>query len=412
MRIVSYIFLIAALLVGLNGLATADVITDWNEKAVNAGNTARVGNFPTARAIAMIHLAMFEAVNSIEPRYTPYRARLSADPGASRDAAAASAAHGVLVRLYPQQAAELDKALQASLSAVLDGAPKTEGIQLGQQAAGAILAERSNDGVVDAPNTYRPFTATGKYVPTVLPIGWTVKDVRPFSLKSGNQLRPAAPYSLKSSQWVKDFNEVKKMGAKTGSARTAEQTEIAAFWALTGPATYNPVIRQLAAAKALDILDNARLFALFSMATADASIAIFDAKYAYNFWRPVTAIRNADLDGNNATERNPTWEPFIATPMHPEYPCAHCISQGSAASVLEAFFGDAVPTFTMSSTTAPGVTRKFSRLSDYVAEVINARVYDGVHYRTSGEVGAAMGRKNGQFAVQNYLKPMAQSAAR
>ena len=166
MRIVSYIFLVTALLVALNGLATADVITDWNEKAVNAGNTARVGNFPTARAIAMIHLAMFEAVNSIEPRYMPYRARLSADPGASRDAAAASAAHGVLVRLYPRQAAELDKALQASLSAVLDGAPKTEGIQLGQQAAGAILAERSNDGV-DAPNTYRPFTATGKYVPTV-----------------------------------------------------------------------------------------------------------------------------------------------------------------------------------------------------------------------------------------------------
>ena len=142
------------------------------------------------------------------------------------------------------------------------------------------------------------------------------------------------------------------MGAKTSSARTAEQTEIAAFWALTGPATYNPVIRQLAAANALDILDNARLFALFSMATADASLAIFDAKYAYNFWRPVTAIRNADLGGNNATERNPTWEPFIATPMHPEYPCAHCISQGSAASVLEAFFGDAVPTFTMTSTTA------------------------------------------------------------
>jgi hypothetical protein len=245
-----------------------------------------------------------------------------------------------------------------------------------------------------------------------LPIGWTVKDVKPFSLKSGNQLRPAAPYSLKSSQWAKDFSEVKRMGAKNGSARTSEQTEFARFWALTGPATYNPVIRQLSASSGFDLLDNARLFALFSMATADAGVAIFDAKYTYNFWRPVTAIRNADMDGNNATERDPTWEPFIATPMHPEYPCAHCISQGSAASVLEAFFGDAVPTFTMTSTTAPGVTRKFSRLSDYVAEVINARVYDGVHYRTSGEVGAAMGRRNGQFAVQNYLKPLVQAAAR
>jgi PAP2 superfamily len=405
------ILLAGSLLVSLYGAVHADVIADWNEKAVNAGNTARVGNFPTARAIAMAHLAMFEALNSIEPRYTPYRARLSADPDASREAAAASAAHAVLVGVYPEQAAELDRALQASLSAVADGSPKTQGIQIGQQAGAAILAGRSNDGL-STPNSYRPFTVAGKYVPTVLPIGWTVAGVKPFSLKSGNQLRPPAPYSLKSAQWAKDFNEVKKMGAKTGSGRNAEQTDIARFWEQTGPATYNPVVRQLSAAKALDILDNARLFALFSMATADASIAIFDAKYTYNFWRPVTAIRNADLDGNNATERDPTWEPMIATPMHPEYPCAHCISQGSAASVLEAFFGDAVPGFTMTSTTAPGVTRKFSRLSDYVTEVVNARVYDGVHYRTSGEVGAAMGRKNGQYAVQNYLKPIAQAAAR
>ena len=410
-RVQLVLLLAGSLLVSLYGAVHADVIADWNEKAVNAGNTARVGNFPTARAIAMVHLAMFEALNSIEPRYTPYRARLSADPDASREAAAASAAYAVLVGVYPEQAAELDKALQASLSAVTDGALKTQGIQIGQQAGAAILAERSNDGL-NAPNSYRPFTVAGKYVPTVLPIGWTVAGVKPFSLKSGDQLRPPAPYSLKSAQWAKDFNEVKTMGAKTGSGRTAEQTDIARFWGQTGPATYNPVVRQLSAAKGLDILDNARLFALFSMATADASIAIFDAKYTYNFWRPVTAIRNADLDGNSATERDPTWEPIIATPMHPEYPCAHCISQGSAASVLEAFFGDAVPAFTMTSTTAPGVTRKFSRLSDYVNEVINARVYDGVHYRTSGEVGAAMGRKNGQHAVQNYLKPSPQAAAR
>jgi len=387
------------------------MIADWNEKAVNAGNTARVGNFPTARAITMVHLAMFEALNSIEQRYSPYRARVSADPNASKEAAAASAAHAVLVRVYPEQAAELDKALEASLSAITDGAPKTQGIKIGQQAGGMILAERSNDGA-DAPNNYRPFTVAGKYVPTVLPIGWTVMGVKPFSLKSGNQLRPAAPYSLKSAQWAKDFNEVKSMGAKTGSGRNAEQTDIARFWELTGPATYNPVVRQLSVAKGLDILDNARLFALFSMATADASIAIFDAKYTYNFWRPVTAIRNADMDGNNATERDPNWEPMITTPMHPEYPCAHCISQGSAASVLEAFFGDAVLTFTMTSTTAPGVTRTFSRLSDYVTEVVNARVYDGVHYRTSGEVGAAMGRKNGQYAVQNYLRPIGLATAR
>jgi hypothetical protein len=196
------------------------------------------------------------------------------------------------------------------------------------------------------------------------------------------------------------------MGAKSGSARTEEQSAIARFWALTGPATYNPVARQLSVAHGLDGLGNARLFALFSMAAADAGVAIFEAKYKYNFWRPVTAIRNGDLDDNKATERDLSWEPFITTPMHPEYPCAHCTFQSTAASVLEAFFGNNVPSFSLTSTTAPGVTRSFNKLSDYVAEVVNARVYDGVHYRTSGEAGAAMGQKIGQYTVQNFLKPI------
>ena len=185
---IACIFLAGWLFVSLHSAVRADMIADWNEKAVNAGNTARVGNFPTARAITMVHLAMFEALNSIEQRYSPYRARVLADPNASKEAAAASAAHAVLVRVYPDQAAELDKALEASLSAITDGAPKTQGIKIGQQAGAMILAERSNDGS-DAPNNYRPFTVAGKYVPTVLPIGWTVMGVKPFSLKSGNQLQ-------------------------------------------------------------------------------------------------------------------------------------------------------------------------------------------------------------------------------
>jgi hypothetical protein len=141
-------------------------------------------------------------------------------------------------------------------------------------------------------------------------------------------------------------------------------------------------------------------------------VAIFEAKYKYNFWRPVTAIRNADLDGNNVTERDPTWQPFINTPMHPEYPCAHCTFQSTAASVLNAFFNSDAATFQLTSTTAPGITRSFNKLSDYVAEVVNARIYDGVHYRTSGEAGAAMGRKIGQYTVQNYLKPLHYAIAR
>lgn len=405
MRPATRIIASTSLLLTLSSTVMADVITDWNENAVAAGTTARAGGALHSRSMAIVHIAMFEAVNSIDPRYSPYRARLQAEPGTSQDAAAAAAAHSALVRLFPEQTKDFDKALQTSLASVPDGPSKTNGIRLGEQAAAAILTERSKDGA-DAPNTYRPFTVASKYVPTVFPVFPTWGAVRPFGLKSGDAVRPPAPYALTSAQWAKDYNEVRTMGAKKGSSRTPEQTDIARFWELTGPATYNPVARQIAAGKGLDVLDNARLFALFAIATADAAIAVFDAKYAYNFWRPVTAIRNADLDGNEATERDAIWEPLVSTPMHPEYPCAHCTVQSSAASVLRVLFGDSVPTFTMTSSTAPGVTRSFAQLSDYVTEVINARIFDGVHYRNSGEVGAEMGRKIGKYTVENYFRPL------
>lgn len=405
MKPATRIFASTSLFLALSGMAMADVITDWNEKAVAAGYTARFAPDLHSRNMAIVHIAMFEAVNSIEPRYTPYRARLQAEPGTSKDAAAAAAAHYALVRLFPDQTKDFDVALKASLASVADGPAKANGIRLGEQSAAAMLTERSKDGA-DAPITYRPFTVAGKYVPTMFPASSTWGAVRPFGLKTSDAVRPPAPYALNSAQWAKDYNEVKTLGAKSGSARTAEQTDIARFWALTGAATYNPVARQISAAKGLDVLDNARLLALVAIATADAAVAIFDAKYAYGFWRPVTAIRNGDMDGNDATERDAAWESLIPTPMHPEYPCAHCIFQGSAASVSQALFGDSVPKFSLTSTTAPGVTRSFVRLSDYVAEVINARIYDGVHYRASGEVGAAMGRKIGEYTVQNYFKPL------
>ena len=395
---------VIGLLAACSSVAIADVITDWDEKAVAAGYTAKQGPPPHSRVVAIVHLAMFEAVNSIDGRYRPYRARLPAEPGASREAAAAAAAHYVLTRVYPDQARDMDKALQSSLAAVADETARTRGVQLGERAGAAMLAERSKDGA-GGPDTYRPFTVPGKYVPTVLPAASRWGSVRPFALKTGDQFRPGAPYALTSREWASDYNEVKRMGAKAGSARSAEQTDIARFWELTGPATYNPLARQIVAAKRVDLTDCARVFALVAMATADALIAVFDAKYAYNFWRPVTAIRNGDLHGNDAIERDPAWEPIIPTPMHPEYPCAHCITQSAAAGVLQAFFGDAIPTVKLTSTTAPGVTRAYVKLSDYVNEVIDARVYDGVHYRTSGIVGADMGRKIAQYAVQNHLLP-------
>ena len=385
--------------------ATADVIRDWNEKVVSAGYTAQQGPPPHTRIVAMVHLAMFEAVNSIDARYRPYRATLAGEPGASPDAAAAAAAHYLLVRLYPNQARDMDKALQASLAAVPDPTARANGVRLGERAGAAMLAERGNDGAA-RPDTYRPYTAPGKYVPTMLPAASHWGAVRPFALKSGDQFRPPEPYELSTAAWAKDYNEVKRMGAKLNSARSTEQSDIARFWELTGAATYNPLVRHLSQVKGFDVVDNARLFALVSMAAADALIAVFDAKYTYNFWRPVTAIRNGDLSANDAVERDPAWEPFIPTPMHPEYPCAHCITQAAAAGVLQAFYGDRIPLVKMTSTAAPGVTRTFVKLSDYVNEVIDARVYDGVHFRTSGTIGADMGRKVADYTVKNQLLPL------
>lgn len=396
--------LTSSMLLAMAAVADADVVTDWHDIAIAAGYTAQLAAPQQARALAMAQLAVFEAVNSIEPRYTPYRARLEAPPGASREAAAAAAAYGVLAHLYPKQAPDFGAALQRSLAPIADGAAKTDGQRVGERAAAAMIAERSGDGA-DAPNNYRPYTKAGQYVPTALPVFSHWGAVKPFALKSGSQFRPAAPYALQSAAWARDYNEVKRMGAKDGSARSVEQTEIGRFWELTGAATYGPLAKQVLAAKNVDLVDGARLLALVAIATADATIAVFDAKYAYSFWRPITAIRNGDIDGNADTERDAAWEPLVPTPLHPEYPCAHCITQGSAAAVLESAFGDAIPTVKLTSSTAPGVTRSYSRLSDYVAEVINARIYGGMHYRSSGEIGAAMGRMIADYTVQNVLKP-------
>jgi hypothetical protein len=279
------------------------------------------------------------------------------------------------------------------------------GVRLGEDVAARLWNERASDGA-ESPNAWRPITTAGTYVPTVFPLGSTWGAVKPFALRAGNQFRPGPPPALTSQEWAADYEEVKRLGAKTGSTRTAEQTDIARFWEQVGPGTYLPVARQVADAKQLAPLERARVYALVAMAATDALIAVFDAKYTYNFWRPVTAIRNGDQDGNEATALDPGWEPFINTPLHPEYPCAHCITQTAVASVLEKLFGDTVVELALSSPTAPGVTRRYRRLSDYSAEVLNARIYDGVHYRNSGNVGAAMGRQIGAFVVDNVLTPL------
>jgi PAP2 superfamily len=390
---------------------SADVISDWNEKTV-AFVTARQLPPPQAeRVMAMVHVAMFDAVNSIDRRYRPAITQVPSPETTSKEAAAAAAAGTVLVGLYPE-AAELTEAVVAYLAAMPNGETQSAGVHLGKAVAAQILQSRANDGS-QAADAYRPKVKPGVYVPTALTVGSTWPGLKPFVLKSASQFRPQPPISLRSEQWTADYSEIKQFGARMSSKRSARQTEDARFWLAPGPIIYYPVVRQVSAAKRLDVVDSARFMALVALARNDAFIAVFDAKYHYEFWRPMTAIRNADIDGNPNTERDATWQPIDATPMHPEYPCAHCIMSGTIASVVESLFGTAdVPEVTLTSPTAPGVTRRWSNLWAMSDEVSQARIWAGFHYRFSTIVGQDMGRSIGQYAVKSIMQPANTSARR
>jgi hypothetical protein len=331
--------------------------------------------------------------------------KLVADRKTSGETAAAVAAHDVLVSLYPDQKSGLDTLLAETLNRVQEGAAKERGIILGRKAAGDILELRGADGS-EAAETYRPVTTPGVYVPTALPVASTVSGFTTWVMSSASQFRPSAPPALTSETWTRDLNEIREIGGQGSKTRSSEQTEIGKFWFLTGARTFNPIVQQVATYKKMDLLDCARLFALASIAGEDAYIAVFDAKYAFNFWRPVTAIRNADLDGNPATPRDPAWLPLGDTPMHPEYPCAHCITSAAIAAVLRGVAGEDVGEITLTSPTAPGVVRRWTRLDDYRDEVSNARIWAGFHYRFSAEVGKDMGTKIGELTVATQLRPV------
>jgi len=391
----------------LSAVSTADVVTDWDQKTEASIAEGKQLPFVGTRTMAIVHVAMFDAINSIEGRYTPYKFKVTAPSGSSPEAAGVAAAHATLVKLFPEQKTALDKAYADSLAQIADGPGKTAGISVGEEVAAKVLAWRATDGA-DAANTYRPVTSPGAYIMTTLPVGSHWGAVTPWLMERGSQFRPGAPPPLTSPEWASDYNEIKELGGKKSAKRSNEQTDIARFWTITGPQSWGPIVRQLAGAPGRTLSQNARLFALVEMATADSYIAVFDAKYTFNFWRPITAIRNGDLDGNDATARDAGWEPLVDTPLHPEYPCAHCINSRAARAVLEAEFGTGAvsSTLTMTSPTAPGVVRKWSSIGDYAEEVSVARIYGGLHYRNSTVVGKAMGKKIGDLAVQNYLKPV------
>jgi hypothetical protein len=389
--------------------ARADMVTDWNARAEAIAVEKQIPPAFNSRQMTILQVAVFEAVNAIERRYAPYRLNLPAERTASKEAAAAAAAHGVLVALHPERQAALDAALAASLAAIPEGEPKAKGVDLGNKAAAGILDLRAKDGAT-APESYRPHTSPGIYVPTVVPVFSQFPGVAPWAMTSGSQFRPAAPPALDSEVWTRDVNEIRELGARNSAVRTPEQTAIGRFWLMTGPRSYNPIVRQLAAAKEMDIVDCARLLALVSMAGSDAIIAVMDAKYAHNLWRPITAIRNGDITGNPATPRDASWLPLGDTPMHPEYPCAHCITSSAVGAVLTQVLGDRVPAFSLTSTTLPGVTRTWASVEDYNAEVAAARIYAGFHYRFSTIVGRDMGRSIGELVATTQLRGAVASA--
>jgi hypothetical protein len=394
MRIHACIGLLVAALLAAAPCGHADVVTEANAKAADIAS--RNPATPIAvRTMAIVQVSVYEAVNAIEGRHPAFRVKVAAAPGASVDAAVAAATRTALLRLMPVQQTAIDAYYQAALTPLVDGRAKSDGVAVGEQAAAAVVAACAEDGAV-APNTYRPYTTAGVYVPTVWPAVPHWGKRKPWVLASGDQFRPGPPPALTSDTWKRDLDEIKALGGKTSTRRTPEQTAIAKFWEATAPAVYWPVARSVAAAPGRGVSDNARLLAAAAMAMDDALIAVFDAKYTYNFWRPVTAIRNAEGDA-----RDPGWMPFIDTPMHPEYPCAHCIVSGSLGAVLEAEIGAGPsPRLSSSSATADGAVRTWNTVGDFVQEVALARIYDGVHYRTSTEVGTAMGRKIGEVAAR------------
>jgi hypothetical protein len=397
---------ISVLMIVAAGPARADVVTDWNA-TTNALVANDVGNNPKLRTLAMVHVAMSDSINTVQNRYTRVVATLPAAPGASAEAAAATAARQILIQIYPEQKARIEDAYATSLKVIPDGPAKTEAIKLGMEVAAAVQADRASDGT-NEPDTYRPHTTAAAYVPTALPLWEQYARAKPWVLKSADQFRPGPPPALSSAEWARDYNEVRDLGGTKSAARTAEQTEAVIFWGSVnfGPA-WQAAARELAIKKEMPLADCARLFALLNVTLANAYIVNWDAKYHYNFWRPVTAIRNGDKDGNDATERDAGWTSFIPTPMHPEYPSQATINATIATSILESVFGpvNTIP-FTATDVRDPKQTRQFGSVADMAEEHKNVRVWGGVHYRFAIRTSEEMGRKLATYMIENTLKPV------
>lgn len=386
------------------------MVIEWNNNA-QAAIIGTAGQGPTVAYLhfAMVQGAVYDAVNAIEGGYEPYLgAPAMADPGDSSLAAVASAAHGVLVALFPGQKASLDEKLAASLSQIPDGEAKTGGIEVGLAAAATMLVARTGDGRFSSFTVVEGSDAgEWRRTPPAFafePAPW-IGSVRPFIIPSAAAVRSDGPNALASAAYVEDFNEVKRLGSLTSTVRTADQTDTALFWQANGAGLFNSIVRQLAGTQNLDIAQAARLFAMANLAGADGAIACWDDKYYWKFWRPLSAIREADTDGNSATMADPAWTPLIATPPFPEHPSGHTCISGAVVETLKEFFGTDKVSFSTFSAFSNS-TRSFDRFSEAIKEIIDARVWAGIHFRTADVQGYVIGRKVAHELEKHYFQPV------
>jgi hypothetical protein len=389
--------------------AHADVVTDWNKTAVDEIRKLGLGPNPASRALAIAHIAAYEAVNSLSKSHEPYHALLPVNLPASADAAAASAFHLALVLLFPAEKAALDAAYTQSLVPIAEGPARANGIALGESSAVAIFTARIGDGsAVTA--TYAGSTDPGKWRPTpsllqaALDPGW--RFVTPFALTKPEQFRPAPPPAITSAEFATAYLETQSLGKSDSSTRSVEQTNAANFWKQPTHVPLNAIARGVAQAKALTLPDNARLFALLNIAIADTRVAASDAKYEYGYWRPITAINTTVDYGNPSAIPDATWAPLLETPNHPEYPSGHSTTGSGGLRALATFFGSDAIAFSVASDTAPGVTRGFESFSDAERENADSRIFGGIHYRFSNDTGIALGHQIADYVSANYLKEL------
>ncbi|MCF0049031.1 phosphatase PAP2 family protein [Dyadobacter sp. LJ53] len=388
------------------------VILDWNQVAFNAmGGATYQHSLVASRLNAMVHLAMHDALNAIAPAFKTY-ALQKRDAAADPIAAAATAAHDILLASFPDKKAMLDSALTVSLSVVKEGDKLTRGKAIGKEAAAGIIGLRKDDGELQDPIAgVEPSTVPGIFQ-GVPPMAFVFapfwKTMKPFGLTKVDQFRVAPQPTLASKAYADGFEEVKKMGDLASTSRSAEQTSYAKFWYEFSEIGWNRVARTAAASRKLDLIGTARLFALLNMALADSYTAGWDSKFHYNFWRPYTAIRQAEKDGNNATSPNATWEPLLPTPPVQDYPSTHSALGNAAATVLAGILGDKV-SFSMPSTTADPAkpTRSFGSFSEAAKENADSRVMAGLHFRFSCDAGLNLGSNVGSWILKNHLQPQA-----